>query len=334
VIIRGSHLPLEGEEVTDPLKSLLQWETSAWVHDPNYLIGQVNRDKDPDDDDLTVLIERRRRSNPSQLQQEQEKTSDGLFGFGVNVHNTHIPFVEFLRNFYCHGNETVGSSHSTCQDSEWIEYLNVQDLRDSNGSVWRPPLSLPSLRKDIPLPNFLQQFLEDSTLSDINLWMGNTFENDGPASPAPPSPPSTITLPLLSGKETTSRLHMDALDNLYVLMSGHKTFRLIPPHLAPQMQTISPTYAVLNNGFSLQYSFLTPLEEEQVKTLLTYSDGEPVTNTILNQLISDESFEYDTNAVKYFHFSSINNLQVSPFLLPPLLPSSLTHPTPFLPSGC
>jgi hypothetical protein len=160
---------MEGE-TTDPLNLLLQWETSAWVHDPKYLIDQVNRDKDPDDDDFTVLIERRRRPNSPQQQGEgaAQRKTDELFGFGVHVHNTHVPLVDFLRNFYC--------EDSACQGSEWLEYLNVQDLRDSNGSVWRPPLSLPALRKDIPTPTFLQQFLEDATLTDINLWMGNTFE--------------------------------------------------------------------------------------------------------------------------------------------------------------
>jgi hypothetical protein len=103
---------------------------------------------------------------------------------------------------------------------------------------------------------------------------------------------------------------MDALDNLYVLISGHKTFRLVPPHLAPALHTISPTYAVLNNGFSLQYSFQTALSEEQRETLLSSSveGDEP---SMVHKLVHGESLEYDSNSIKFYHFSSINDLKVS-----------------------
>jgi hypothetical protein len=120
---------------------------------------------------------------------------------------------------------------------------------------------------------------------------------------------------------------MDALDNLYVLVSGHKTFHLVPPHLAPSLRTISPTYAVLNNGFSLQYSFQTDLSEEQRETLLDSSVKEEST---LHQLINGESLEYDSNTVKFYHFSAIDDLKV-PFLLLLVIPrvclplTSLSH---------
>lgn len=172
-IVRGSSL--KTEENQDPLKSLLDWDTSSWINDPKYLINQVNHDRDPDDDDFTVLVERRK--SPKSNSSPGSKNS--LFGFGVNVHNTHIPFVEFLENYFCYNNEVDSSECSKKIHSDWVEYLNVQDLRDTNGSIWRPPLSLPSLRKDIPIPSFLQQFIAAGTLSDINLWMGNTFENQG-----------------------------------------------------------------------------------------------------------------------------------------------------------
>jgi hypothetical protein len=175
-IIRGSQLQQEGETPRDALNTLLDWKTSSWVDDSSYLIDQVNSDKNPDDDDLTVLVERKRRPSPT----SSSSQSDELFGFGVNVHSTHIPFIDFLQSYYCYRSDQTPSSSLSSDPlcpttaSPWIEYLNVQDIRDSNGSIWRPPLSLPSLKKDIPIPGFLQEFVDDGTLSDINLWMGNT----------------------------------------------------------------------------------------------------------------------------------------------------------------
>lgn len=105
---------------------------------------------------------------------------------------------------------------------------------------------------------------------------------------------------------------MDALDNFYVLISGNKKFRIISPNYAPILRTISPTYAVLNNGFSFQYSFMTPLSEEQKESLLATSSMTDVggDNSIINQLITGESYEYDTNTVKFYHFSSVDDIQV------------------------
>ncbi len=94
------------------------------------------------------------------------------------------------------------------------------------------------------------------------------------------------------------------MDNLYVLMSGRKVFRLVPPHLAARLRTISPTYAVLPNGFSFQYSFGTPLSDDEKNELL--ADNDPV----VSRLVNGDSLEYDTNAIKYYHFSDVSDVQV------------------------
>ncbi len=94
------------------------------------------------------------------------------------------------------------------------------------------------------------------------------------------------------------------MDNLYVLMSGRKVFRLVPPHLAARLRTISPTYAVLPNGFSFQYSFGTPLSDDERSELL--ADSDPV----VSRLVNGDPYEYDSNAIKYYHFSNISDIQV------------------------
>jgi hypothetical protein len=49
-----------------------------------------------------------------------------------------------------------------------------------------------------------------------------------------------------------SRMHLDAEDNLLILLRGHKKYRVISPDHATSAQTVSPTYHVSSNGFSFR----------------------------------------------------------------------------------
>lgn len=76
------------------------------------------------------------------------------------------------------------------------------------------------------------------SLTDVNLWMGNTM----PRGPDFSTAEKIETVRHETGhKVTTSRPHVDALDNLYMVVKGQKHFSIASPDQAPAMQTMFPT---------------------------------------------------------------------------------------------
>lgn len=49
-------------------------------------------------------------------------------------------------------------------------------------------------------------------------------------------------------------MHMDAMDNLYIVLEGTKHFSIVAPSESLLMKTISPTYAVSPDGLAYQFN--------------------------------------------------------------------------------
>jgi len=136
------------------------------------------------------------------------------FGFGLNVHRKLLPFDQVLENDFT--NEHRNESI----------YLNIQQPL-TTGETHRTPLHL--LKKDIPFPAMLNPVL--SNITEVNLWMGVARDRD-----------------------SQSKLHTDATDNLYVVLEGSKHFSVISPADALSVRTVSPTYVVSPDGLSFQFN--------------------------------------------------------------------------------
>jgi len=147
-----------------------------------------------------------------------EKTQEGVknmqFGFSSSAFKRKTSFATFLDDNF--SKESVSN-----------EFLNLQEgyFRDS---IWNSPLG--KLKKDIPVPTCLAS--HEDNITAVNLWMSNAPE----------------------GSSCTTRLHMDPMDSLYVVISGRKQFTLFSPDKTPNLGTISPTYGVSPDGFSFQYN--------------------------------------------------------------------------------
>jgi ribosomal protein L16 Arg81 hydroxylase len=122
----------------------------------------------------------------------------------------------------------------------------------------------------------------EKDIIDINLWLGlNNIDNEN---------------------GTTSRLHMDATDNVYVLIQGKKKFTLVSPNDSLKMKTISPTYQVLPNGHGLQYktpnnnSFLPHVLQSQYEILDQSNYHFSTINTVDNKSLEYRSITFDINA--------------------------------------
>ena len=101
-------------------------------------------------------------------------------------------------------------------------YMTTQELSysaEGQPSIISPPLTL--LRQDFPLT---PQLLNTLIISNINIWFGASTE------------------------PTTSGLHHDFHDNLYILLRGEKHFTLYSPAEAKNMYTVGEIVKVHPNG--------------------------------------------------------------------------------------
>jgi hypothetical protein len=90
-------------------------------------------------------------------------------------------------------------------------YLSASnDTEGEEHSLMTPPLSLLHKSDDVPLQHELFGHLE---LDRVNLWIGRSEEG------------------------SSSGLHHDFHDNIYVLLAGQKTFRLYPPSSLSEIPT-------------------------------------------------------------------------------------------------
>jgi hypothetical protein len=67
---------------------------------------------------------------------------------------------------------------------------------------------------------------------------------------------------------TSSRLHFDATDNVYCLVKGSKTFRMLPPSAGGHLRTVTPTFGVSPPGVSYQLrKFSVEMARKQLSSL-------------------------------------------------------------------
>jgi len=246
----------------------LGWKTNKWNNndkknddESNYLLNLIGNDM--------ILVELvnnsiSRNGNTMKINDTNDtknKKNKILFGFGSEAQRKIISFKSFLESY----NDNNGG-----ELKDYLVYLNIQGGSDhSNNDIYKPPLH--KLKDDIPIPTFLKDAWNNITA--VNLWMGNSYE--GP---------------------TTSRLHMDAMDNLYVVLKGHKDFIVYPPNLSNHMRTISPTISISPNGHSFQY-----------KGPNNSNNGNK-SNTIKNNYLKDHKYiDYDKEKYHFSYISSIDD---------------------------
>ena len=143
----------------------------------------------------------------------ERRGSDKDADFGLTAPKVDMKYSEFLKEVV-KGN---GRLYLTTQDLDRFE----SDL-DEIGmpySVMAEPLK--SLSSDFPIQPELFGNLVPYQLS---LWQGNAAEG------------------------TSSGLHHDFHDNLYILLRGRKRFRLFPPSAAPNMHTAGALAKIHHNG--------------------------------------------------------------------------------------
>ncbi|ELU09462.1 hypothetical protein CAPTEDRAFT_57292, partial [Capitella teleta] len=133
--------------------------------------------------------------------------------FGLAAHKDGMKYGKFLEDLMAENDRL----YLTTQDLERFE--DDLDVYDMPKSVMAEPLK--SLQRDFPVkPKILGKLIS----YQISLWQGMTKEG------------------------TSSGLHHDFHDNLYILLRGKKRFRLFPPSAASKMKTIGKVSKIHRNG--------------------------------------------------------------------------------------
>lgn len=153
---------------------------------------------------------------------EEANDSDDSIDFD-NVHDD-----------YDYSDDEAESDEDEMQQDE-VQY-RVKEL-------FQPPLT--NLCKEIPLPPKL--FLP-LIPQQINLWLGyvgnENADTHHSADQDFPSPESRY----IPDNGTSSGLHHDHADNLYVLVSGRKRFTLFSPDYADRLYTVGSIYKIFESG--------------------------------------------------------------------------------------
>jgi hypothetical protein len=155
-----------------------------------------------------------RRGDDGESSNDADQTT---FGFSLSSGRRVVKMHDLLREDFT----------GTVDGRSEQRYLNIQPARSGEGK-YRSPLH--KLTDDIPPPLSMMESAW-SNVTDVSLWMGRAETRDA-----------------------QSRLHMDATDNLYVLLEGTKQFSVLSPAHALHTQTVSPTYAVSEDGLSFQFN--------------------------------------------------------------------------------
>lgn len=281
------------------MSSALEWKVDRWL-DEKY-VAETVRSKAGEglDGEYLVLTEQAPSLSAGQADCHVSNTtssSDSCLAFGHGLFLLHES-QNLLKLMDTHHRAVEGSTeyHDT--------YINVQ-LPGTGRPPYHPPLQ--HLQDDLPLSNELFSVFADN-VTDINLWMGLlatrpalvTVDGDGNID-------SSYTH--TTAATTTSKLHRDALDNIYAVLEGKKQFKLWHPASAFDIPTLSPSIAVHKDGLSFQLA-VHKLKETLMKVHPTLSEDLPTDHrsdvqATVADLLSSPNIEYDTESL---HFVAQNN---------------------------
>jgi hypothetical protein len=170
----------------------------------------------------------RRVAGDRMVRVEHRDGDDGCFGRGCHSSMRFSAFLDILdAAAVAQSAGAGGSAGGDASAAARRVYLTTQDLgQDADG---RPQLHSAPCTQLLRAGDFPQQpmVLDSLIPMNYNLWIGSTT---GAAAPS------------------SSGLHHDFHDNLYVLLRGQKTFRLYSPADAERMYTVGRIVRVHPNG--------------------------------------------------------------------------------------
>ncbi|ODV81609.1 Clavaminate synthase-like protein [Suhomyces tanzawaensis NRRL Y-17324] len=172
-----------------------------------------------------------------EIRDENDESSDDEDDDSIDMNNLHDDFED--------DNSSI-DMNDLRDDFEDDNTITPEERTHRIRELLQPPLTNLIHKPDIlPLvPNILSKLIPQQ----INLWMGQS----GPTAPEVVVDPSDKTCGLgkyIPGtRGSSSGLHHDHADNLYILVCGKKRFTLFSPADALKLYTVGEIYKVYNSG--------------------------------------------------------------------------------------
>lgn len=133
------------------------------------------------------------------------------------------------------GSIDMNNLHDDFEDSD--DEMDESEVRDRIRQLFQPPLSN-MYNKLPPTPDLLSSLIPQQ----VNIWMGYSEPSLTPLNLA------DLVSKYIPGGGSSSGLHHDHSDNLYILVSGTKRFTLFSPYDADKLATVGSIYKVYNSG--------------------------------------------------------------------------------------
>ena len=218
------------------------------------------------------------------FQQDDGSESDSSFG-GIDLSNLQDDF----------------------EDSD--DEMDEEEIRERIRQLFQPPLT--NLYNKLPhTPSLLSMLIPQQ----MNIWMGYSRPSQKPQDLR------DLSSKYIPGNGSSSGLHHDHADNLYILVSGSKRFTLFCPYDADKLYTVGTIYKVYNSGV-IDY-----LRDEKAPTWSHVREDGAMVHEIAKWKLSHN--DVDPEAKK--ELLTIINKQESKFDHKPTNPPSFSHIPPVL----
>lgn len=189
------------------------------------------------------------------------------------------------------------------EDSD--DEMEEEEIRERIRQLFQPPLT--NMYNKLPhTPSLLSMLIPQQ----MNIWMGYSTPSQKPLNLC------DLSSKYIPGLGSSSGLHHDHADNLYILISGSKRFTLFCPYDADKLSTVGTIYKVYNSGvidYHRDESAPTwshvredgAMVHEVAKWQLDHKDVDPEARKELLTIINKQESEFDHKPINPPSFSHI-----------------------------
>lgn len=270
-----------------------------------YLTTQYEDDSEADDAKGRVDPDK---ESEEEIEEEAKELGDNEEDDGEDEHDGDETEPLFQQDNSSESDSSFGSiDMSNLQDDfeDSDDEMEEEEIRDRIRQLFQPPLT--NMYNKLPhTPSLLSMLIPQQ----MNIWMGYSRPSQKPHNLG------DLSSKYIPGNGSSSGLHHDHADNLYILVSGSKRFTLFSPYDADKLSTVGTIYKVYNSGVidyhrdenAPTWSHVREdgaMVREVAKWQLCHTDVDPDTKKELLTIINKQESIFDHKPINPPSFSRI-----------------------------